>query len=248
MASFFCIIPFYLGWWSLPADISRGFETTRQIRLIPSPIKHPINGPNYVGKFPTKPWFLRGCLMLGGKGLVVSSGLLLQHQYSTRWNMAATAISNLAKKRLPAVRAEFHRAGTGGTTVAPAWIQHLKPWRSLGRGIRRPKSKVWGPTWISPAPRLTVIHIQSSSRLHCGHDQCPYMFPYIISLICSAMWVLFLGASGGALVCFVLFEDVKVGCHVPYGWTQAPISPDCMSNWDVSSFWSLTCIPVRKWL
>jgi len=140
------------------------------------------------------------------------------------------------------------QSGQKAPTVAPAWIQHLKPWRSLGRGIRRPKSKVWGPTWISPAPRLTVIHIQSSSRLHCGHDQCPYMFPYIISLICSAMWVLFLGAWGGALVCFFLFEDVKVGCHVPYGWTQAPISPDCMSNWDVSSFWSLTCIPVRKWL
>ena len=39
--------------------------------LIPSlqKIKDPLNGSNGMWKFPTKPWFLRWCWILGGKGL-----------------------------------------------------------------------------------------------------------------------------------------------------------------------------------
>ena len=139
--------------------------------------------------------------------------------------------------------------GTGGTTVAPAWIQHLKPWRSLGRGIRRPKSKVWGPTWISPAPRLTVIHIQSSSRLHC----VPRSMSIHVSIHNFPNLFCHVGLVSRCLGrCIGVFRSclkmLKLAATFLMVERRRRLSPDCMSNWDVSSFWSLTCIPVRKWL
>ena len=44
----------------------RQFLETRNIMNNPYNIKHPINGSNYV-EIPTKPLFLRGCLIFGGR-------------------------------------------------------------------------------------------------------------------------------------------------------------------------------------
>ena len=49
------------------AEDPEGCETkVQRYESRPPIIKHPLNRPNGMWKFPTKPWFLRGCLVVVG--------------------------------------------------------------------------------------------------------------------------------------------------------------------------------------